>query len=58
MYQVFDAWKVNVVINNQQGMKTTLVFAAKLRCSSIILNTVLGSQIAFYFPIKHFQVEQ
>ena len=30
MYHVFDAWQVNVVINNAQFMKTILAFVAKL----------------------------
>ena len=30
MYHVFDEWQVNVVINNKQGLKTTLAFVAKL----------------------------
>ena len=30
MYHVFDAWQVNVVINNEQFMKTILAFVAKL----------------------------
>ena len=30
MYHVFDAWQVNVVINNEQSLKTTIAFVAKL----------------------------
>ena len=30
MYHVFDAWWVNEVINNEQSLKTTLAFLAKL----------------------------
>ena len=30
MYHDFDAWQVNVVINNGQSLKTTLAFGAKL----------------------------
>ena len=36
MYQVFDAWSVNVVLKNEQGLKATLTFVAKLGCISII----------------------
>ena len=30
MYHVFDAWSVNVVIWNEQSLKKTLAFVAKL----------------------------
>ena len=30
MYHVFDAWEVNVVINNEQSLKTSLVVVDKL----------------------------
>ena len=30
MYHVLDTWKVNGVINNEQSLKTTLAFVAKL----------------------------
>ena len=30
MYHVFDAWQVNVGIKNEQSLKTTLAFVAKL----------------------------
>ena len=30
MYHVFEAWQVNVVINDEQSLKTTLTFVAKL----------------------------
>ena len=29
MYHVFDAWLPNIVINNEQTLKTTLAFVAK-----------------------------
>ena len=29
MYQVFDAWKVKAVINNEQSLKTTVAFVGK-----------------------------
>ena len=35
MYQVFDAWWVNVVKNNKESLRTTQAFAAELGCSSI-----------------------
>ena len=30
MYHVFDAWQVNMVINNEQSLETPLAFVAKL----------------------------
>ena len=33
MYQVFDTSQVIVAIKNEQGLKTTLAFVAKLRFS-------------------------
>ena len=30
MYNVFDVWYGNVVINNEQSLKTILAFVAKL----------------------------
>ena len=30
MYHVFDAWSANIAINNEQSLKTTLAFVAKL----------------------------
>ena len=41
MYQVFDALYINVVTNNEQSLKSTLAFVAKLECSSIIQHIVL-----------------
>ena len=30
MYHIFDAWQVNVVIEKEKNLKTTLTFLAKL----------------------------
>ena len=38
MYQVSDAWKVDVVINNGQSLKASLEFVAKLGHGSINLS--------------------
>ena len=38
MYHVFHAWEVNVLINNEQSLKTTVELVAKLAYGSIILS--------------------
>ena len=73
MYHVFDA-QVNVLINYEQSLKTTLAFVAKFGCSRIILSIqffylpyysrsklVLGQPNNYFLTAhstKHFQVEQ